>query len=467
MSTEDKEVTVVVEDTVKKGKAKKEKKISPRKQKKLDKKAAKKEKKFQKKYNKKKKKFDKKYAKASKKYEKKKAKAEKKGKTVKAPAILSREFSYPKKKNYPEKLANDNTRWGKIKRAFYIEKKSHRVLAVIAAVLVVALIVGCSVSSASESRKEIEWATDANNKVDEIVGKINTITIKLGGVPMEEDDLIHIQRQLDRILELLGDGNKSGNADVAAIGQQVEEIGAAVDEAAAQSGTGTGTGTGAAASGAKSGGTAQKGAQQKSAGTKSSGSGVPSTKAEIIDYCNTAVNKVKSQKAGFTKTYIRKIKGSVGSLPSWLTSLADIDEKTTVKKGQDSKDIFPAAGYTWSSKLTENDIKNYTFTKSGNIYKIRLNLVDEDNPKKGESSHYGKCMSVMEQSDVTAMAGAIKSADMHYHNGYLYAEIDSSTGRVIKAEFSATADLKINVTLLGDVSAKDIVSTETFTDFVW
>ena len=46
-------------------------------------------------------------------------------------------------------------------------------------------------------------------------------------------------------------------------------------------------------------------------------------------------------------------------------------------------------------------------------------------------------------------------------------EINSKTGNVTKSIASATADVKLNVSILGDVEAKQIVSTETFTDFVW
>ena len=51
-----------------------------------------------------------------------------------------------------------------------------------------------------------------------------------------------------------------------------------------------------------------------------------------------------------------------------------------MKKGGDNKEDFPAAGFAWSSKLRESDVKSYKFNENGNYYEIRLvKISDIDN----------------------------------------------------------------------------------------
>ena len=196
----------------------------------------------------------------------------------------------------------------------------------------------------------------------------------------------------------------------------------------------------------------------------------PKTDAEIIAYCNDAVNKVKSSGAGFTKKYIMKVNGDVSGLPSWLTGLVNKDETKTYAKGSaDIKDQFPAAGFDWSSKLTASDVQSSSLKVDGNNYIISLKLGTEVNPTTGDTSSYGRCMSVIDAGAAKEMVpgGALKEITMTYHDGYLNATIDSTTGNVIECEFSAVADVEAKITLLGNISVKDIVSTETFSDFQW
>lgn len=197
---------------------------------------------------------------------------------------------------------------------------------------------------------------------------------------------------------------------------------------------------------------------------KNTNNGVPQTKAEIIAYCNTALNNAKAAKPGYTKNYVRKCEGD---LPSLVLNLIKQNKKTTMKKGGDNKEDFPAAGFAWSSKLRESDVASYNFKQNGQYYEITLKLGKETNPGKGETSSYGRVMSVITQDDAKAMLSAIKTVTLQYHDGYVYAKIDSKTGKLVKAEFSASADLSANIAVLGDVKADNVISTETFSDFVW
>ncbi len=195
-------------------------------------------------------------------------------------------------------------------------------------------------------------------------------------------------------------------------------------------------------------------------------SSAPKTKAEVIAYLNDALNAVKANRPGFTKAYKRDAAGDISGLPGWLSSIIRQNETKTYQKGTDYTDIFPAAGYGWSSRLRESDVTKFSIEEDGQYYNIRVELGNETNPTPGETSSYGRCMSVVTVSSAESIPG-IKNVSMNYHNGYVTARVDAETNRIVRCEFSAAADVQATVTILGDISVSNIVSTETFTDFVW
>lgn len=203
----------------------------------------------------------------------------------------------------------------------------------------------------------------------------------------------------------------------------------------------------------------------KTDAAKQNTNGAPQSKAEIIAYCNKALNDAKAAKVGYTKTFVRK---GGDNLPSIVSSVIAQNKTTTAQKGDANiVDDFPAAGYTWSSKLRESDVQTADIKTNGQYYEITLKLGKETNPGKGEASSYGRVMSVIDANDAKEMVSAVKTINMTYHDGYVYAKIDSKTGRLVKAEFSASADISATLSIIGDLSAQNIVSTETFTDIKW
>ena len=195
-------------------------------------------------------------------------------------------------------------------------------------------------------------------------------------------------------------------------------------------------------------------------------SNVPKTKAEVIAYLNDALNAVKTNRPGLTKAYKRDAAGDISGRPGWLSSIIRQDETKTYQKGTDYTDIFPAAGYSWSSRLRESDVTKFSIKENGKYYDIRVDLGNETNPTPGETSSYGRCMSVVTVDSAESIPG-IKNVSMNYHNGYVTARVDAETNRIVRCEFSAAADVQATVAILGDISVSNIVSTETFTDFVW
>lgn len=191
-----------------------------------------------------------------------------------------------------------------------------------------------------------------------------------------------------------------------------------------------------------------------------------STTEGIVNYCNRALNSAKAAKPGYSKTFVREIKGSNSGVSPIIARAIKQNKTTTMKKGDDCTDDFPAGGYSWSSKLRASDLKSAECKKNGAYYDITLKLKDEKNPAKGEASSYGRVMTVIDAAEASKMVPGVKDVNMNYHDGYVFARIDAKTGKLVKAEFSAAAD--ISASLLGaGISAKNVVSTETFSNFVW
>lgn len=309
--------------------------------------------------------------------------------------------------------------------------KKQWVKSVTAFVCVVCLCITTVVSSGKVSKAKIEAAKSASAS-----GSSDT----LGGIGNDTET------------GLISDGTSDTGT-----GENLADGSAATDADGSAGGTDSGSSSTTAADNQSSGG----------ATTTKPSNGAPATKAEIITYCNTALNKVKSQKVGFTKKYVMKANGSTSGIPGFITKAINKKQTDKYNKGTDSTNIFPAAGYSWSSKLRESDVASATIKTSGQYYEITLKLGKENNPSKGEASSYGRVMSVIDAKDAQEMLPGIKSVNMTYHDGYVYAKIDSKTGQIVNAELSAAADVAANISLLGDVSITDIVSTETYSDFLW
>lgn len=189
--------------------------------------------------------------------------------------------------------------------------------------------------------------------------------------------------------------------------------------------------------------------------------------AEIVKTYNNAANLIKSEKPGYNKKHIQKVMGSTSGIPEQLLKIFTKDNDKNIKKGKSSDGQYPVSGYEWASHMKADDVKTAKMEEKNDKYIINITFDNEKNPRK-DASKYGRVMSVIDAEEAKKTSlGLITDISMVYHDGYIKAEIDCKTGKMVSAELSATAD--IEATLLGgkDLSVKDIRSTETFTNFEW
>ena len=183
-----------------------------------------------------------------------------------------------------------------------------------------------------------------------------------------------------------------------------------------------------------------------------------SSTADIVDYFNTAINKVKPSAKQITlNKETNSSAGSIeGSLPSSLTSMADslvssnmgdkdlskLDPGAVNATTVDQKNaMFPVENESWSSKLTADDVENATVADNGSTYEITIKVKPDeasDATAHGQG-HNGKVFSVIMPSIVTDNAGPaasiIKEVKTGHKDGVVKVTVDKATGNVTHANY--------------------------------
>ena len=193
----------------------------------------------------------------------------------------------------------------------------------------------------------------------------------------------------------------------------------------------------------------------------------PSSKKEVVAYYNKAANLVKSNKAGYTKHNIKKAEGEVAGAIKFLKGIFEDDIiKTYTKGSNDAYNNFPVEGFSFGSKLSADNVAEYSIKESGNNYVIHMEVAKkETNPTKGKGI-YGSFISLMDRQDVLDKASAIKDCKITYHDGIIDAKIDKKTNRPVEIKIYAYTDVVLNV-LGKDFDVPNIKSGSTYYDFKW
>ncbi len=184
----------------------------------------------------------------------------------------------------------------------------------------------------------------------------------------------------------------------------------------------------------------------------------PSTKTEIVNYFNTAMNNVKSgAKSVKQHSVVNYLAGtpviSQGLLgiyntlggDAWLDKmLRDNSAGTATYSGSNIKAKFPVEGQSWSSKLSSSDVSSATCTESNGIYTIKIKTVADS---KSSSVSYGqghnpKVFTVplpgtINENIPGIAKGLVGNASMNYPSGTVTIKVDVKTGKVLSAEYDA------------------------------
>jgi len=111
---------------------------------------------------------------------------------------------------------------------------------------------------------------------------------------------------------------------------------------------------------------------------------------ELIEYFNTCLNKIKTNKVGFTKSKLTSVldlklsNSAANALVSFVKGalLSETTDVTEVAKGSDSVNIMSPSGSTFVSNVFIGDLEGITCEKSGSDYIITAKVISQTNPEK-------------------------------------------------------------------------------------
>lgn len=214
----------------------------------------------------------------------------------------------------------------------------------------------------------------------------------------------------------------------------------------------------------------QSGSSSNQGGTSTASK--PSTKAEIVAYFNTAINKVKpNAKSIHMASSTNSLAGKITGVPSGINGIFKlaggidkfVDDQlkknsagATTLTGADIKKSFPVENQSWSSKLTADDVKSATCTEANGVYTITIVTV-ADKPSSTittGSGHNPKAFNVVlpavinsqfESGVLATVAKTFKigTAQMEYPSSTITVKVDAKSGNVK----SATYDMKWTIHL--------------------
>ncbi|MBQ7101777.1 MAG: hypothetical protein IJN81_09090 [Clostridia bacterium] len=183
----------------------------------------------------------------------------------------------------------------------------------------------------------------------------------------------------------------------------------------------------------------------------------PQTTQEIVEFFNTAVNKVKPNAKKVVKNYEKRtVNEDKTQIPGALDSFA----KETIPKvmGDDTEPMvwttkedivanFIVPEQSYSSKLKPEWVTSAVCEDKGETYEITLKLKDHKNPTAGVG--VGAVCDVIETHEVAEKASFVEEFSTQYYNCVVKATIDKATGNVIHANYTTPMMMIMRVNLFG------------------
>lgn len=205
---------------------------------------------------------------------------------------------------------------------------------------------------------------------------------------------------------------------------------------------------------------------------------VPQTKAEIVEYYNTAINNAKKNSKSIHSNYMKHaVAGEITGIPSALDSIGqslikdnmgedDSKKNVTWSTAEDKNAFFPVENETWASKLTADDVKDAKLVEKDGKYIIRITTKDDARSEghKHGSGHAPKAFNVVLPGIIDGyIPGIVKSmfsvgtVATAYPASTVQVTVDAATGNVVSANYMMYWTLFIP---LGDTDVVLPFSTE-------
>ncbi|MCL2445383.1 MAG: hypothetical protein FWD06_01260 [Oscillospiraceae bacterium] len=197
----------------------------------------------------------------------------------------------------------------------------------------------------------------------------------------------------------------------------------------------------------------------------------PQTVAEIVAFYNTAANRVKTNRPGYSLTDRTIIDDRLVEVPWAFRAIAPgvirmtqnlwgaWSEPEVVARGTNHDDFF-AEGQSWASRLQPGWVQSATLQQVGQEYHITIAMHDEHVPvlpHDGSTTHHGQVMKVFTHADI--MEGVenllgidILAWDALYSGSYLQARVCSRTHNLLHVRFFINATVHTQIRTIGITS---------------
>lgn len=183
----------------------------------------------------------------------------------------------------------------------------------------------------------------------------------------------------------------------------------------------------------------------------------PEGTAAIVEYFNTAVNKVKTDAKSVQQKHVTNYLAASPTVPSVLASIYKMlggDEwldgmlvdnsqgAATYSTKADIKAKFPVENQTWGSKLTAADVKSATCTEKNGVYTITIETKPDGKSSTVDygQGHAPKALNAVPprviNDNIPGIATSITgTAAMNYPYGKVVITVDAATGNVKTADY--------------------------------
>lgn len=189
--------------------------------------------------------------------------------------------------------------------------------------------------------------------------------------------------------------------------------------------------------------------------------GAPTTPEEIVEYFNTAVNKIKTDATTVTRNY-EDLRHDTQHLvlPSALQAIGEglistflkKNETPVVSTGADIIANFPVPGESWASKATAADVSSATCNDDGTYYNIELKFNESVDPDIG--SGVGATFSIIKADDVYNAASVVKNFSAKYYDCVAKIKVEKATGNVVWANYTTPIILSVTAQVLVTLDAQ-------------
>lgn len=205
--------------------------------------------------------------------------------------------------------------------------------------------------------------------------------------------------------------------------------------------------------------------------TEAAGIAQPANTAEIVALFNNSANAVRTEKPGYVcnvTNFVNKVtvhnSKPLQKIADTALNFINADPSTeTVAKGA-SHNGFGAPSTSYASALNASSVKNATCTKSGDTYKIRIDLKNEtlaDLPKDASTTNTGKAMPVLGAKDVYEQTDKIPGVSITkfaptYTGCYIVCTVDATTGKMISCTYFWRSVNVVEAKVIGITAGADV-----------